>query len=136
MGDNITKTTIIFCRSLQEVQLDTKIRLLDSPGLALASSSDPHAALKNSVLSTDSIQPAEMIIARANKEQLMDIYLLPAFDNPTEFLLALAKRYGRYKRGGVADLNAAAKILIDDWNRYVDFKLHITYTVTVINASL
>ncbi|KAL0280595.1 UNVERIFIED_CONTAM: hypothetical protein PYX00_001844 [Menopon gallinae] len=104
-------------RSLQEVQLDTKIKLLDSPGLALASSTDPHAALKNSVLSADSIEPAEMIIARANKEQLMEMYLLPSFNNHSEFLLALAKRYGRYKRGGVADLNAAAKILVDDWNR-------------------
>lgn len=108
-------------RSLQEVQLDSKIKLLDSPGLAFASNSDPHAALKNAVISSDPIKPAEMIIARANKEHLTKLYLVQDFDSPTEFLASLAKRYGKFKKGGVLDLEAAAKRLVDDWNRYVEF---------------
>lgn len=104
-------------RSLQEVQLDSKIKLLDSPGLAFANNSDPHAALKNSVVSNDPIKPAEMIIARASKENLMKLYLVPDFESPTQFLASLAKRYGKFKKGGITDLEAAAKILVDDWNR-------------------
>lgn len=108
-------------RALQEVQLDSKIKLLDSPGLAFASNLDPHAALKNAVVSSDPIKPAEMIIARANKENLMKLYLVPDFETPTLFLASLAKRYGKFKKGGVTDLEAAAKILVDDWNRYMKF---------------
>lgn len=112
---------IHFPRSLQEVQLDSKIKLLDSPGLALASASDPQAALKNAVLSADCIKPAEMILTRAKKEQLMELYLLANYNSSTEFLSCLAKRYGKFKKGGIPDITAAAKILVNDWNRSVFF---------------
>ncbi|KAK6633630.1 hypothetical protein RUM44_004237 [Polyplax serrata] len=103
-------------RTLQEIHLDSKIKLLDCPGLAFAGKSDPHAALKNAVLSSDYMDPAEMVIARAQKAQLMKLYLVPSFNSTTEFLTSLAKRYGRFKKGGVPDLQASAKIIVDDWN--------------------
>lgn len=108
--------------------MDSKIKLLDSPGLALASQSDPHAALKNAVLSNDFIEPAEMIFTRTKKEQLVKLYLVADFETSTEFLSSLAKRYGKFKKGGVADVNAAAKILLDDWNRYLLVNIYFLET--------
>lgn len=102
---------------MQEIQLDSKIKLLDCPGLAYASNDDPHAALKNVIVSSDYTAAAEMVVARAKKEELMKIYLVPSFDTTEQLFMSLAKRYGKYKKGGVLDVGAAAKILVDDWNK-------------------
>jgi nuclear GTP-binding protein len=64
---------------MQAVQLDSKIKLLDSPGIVFASSqggsnSDAVAALKNAVRTdslSDPIVPATAILQRANKQQVL-----------------------------------------------------------------
>lgn len=63
---------------MQVIQLDSKIKLLDSPGIVFASSasgalSDAVIALKNAVRTdalSDPITPATAILQRANKQQV------------------------------------------------------------------
>lgn len=63
---------------MQAVQLDSKIKLLDSPGIVFASSkrgahSDAVATLKNAVQTnslSDPIIPATAVLQRANKQQV------------------------------------------------------------------
>lgn len=63
---------------MQVVQLDSKIKLLDSPGIVFASSasgthSDAVIVLKNALRTdalSDPITPATAILQRANKEQV------------------------------------------------------------------
>jgi nuclear GTP-binding protein len=63
---------------MQVVQLDSKIKLLDSPGIVFASSvsgahSDAVIALKNAVRTdalSDPVTPATAILQRANKQQV------------------------------------------------------------------
>jgi len=95
------------------------VKLLDSPGLALASTTDPHAALKNSVLTSDALEAAKMILARAGMKQLAKLYLVSETSDESLFLSSLAKRFGKFGKGGVADLQGAAQILLHDWNRYL-----------------
>lgn len=60
---------------MQQVQLDSRVKLLDSPGIVFATGdmSDASIALKNA-LRLDNLQdffkPAEAIIQRANKDQV------------------------------------------------------------------
>ncbi|KAF4514183.1 UNVERIFIED_CONTAM: hypothetical protein B566_EDAN019352, partial [Ephemera danica] len=60
--------------TLQQVQLDSRLKLLDCPGIVFASGdmSDGSIALKNA-LRLDNLQdvhgPAEAILKRANKDQ-------------------------------------------------------------------
>lgn len=69
----------MFCRNMQAVQLDSKIKLLDSPGIVFASSlggahSDAVVALKNAVRTdslSDPVTPATAILQRANKQQVL-----------------------------------------------------------------
>ncbi|RZF36907.1 hypothetical protein LSTR_LSTR004595 [Laodelphax striatellus] len=106
-------------RQMQEVQLDQKIKLLDSPGVVLTSGGTAFDALKNASRVEqleDPIGVATVILSRATKQQMMDMYDIPSYDTPTEFFTAKAKRHGRFKRGGILDLEGAAKSLIDDWN--------------------
>jgi ribosome biogenesis GTPase A len=49
--------------------------------------------------------------------QLKEIYKIDEdFSTPDQFLALLAKSMGRFKKGGVAHTNAAARCLIQDWN--------------------
>lgn len=58
---------------MQEVQLDQKIKLLDSPGVVLASSGDTADVLKNATKVehlVDPIAAATTILMRATKQQV------------------------------------------------------------------
>lgn len=108
-------------RAMQEVQLDSKIRLLDSPGLVLASGSrtDASVALKNAIKVenlSDPITPVVAILARVPREHLMLQYSLPHFKDCAEFLALLALQMGKLKKGAVPDRELAARIVLGDWN--------------------
>lgn len=48
----------------------------------------------------------------------MEQYRIGEYSTPQEFFALLAKRQGKFKKGGIIDTAAAARGLIDDWNRY------------------
>lgn len=102
------------------MQLDSKIKLLDSPGIVFAQGNDSQASLRNAVkvsAISDPITPANAILQRVPKQQIMEIYDIPEFNSPEEFYNLKGARTGRFKKGGVPDSNAAARGLIEDWNR-------------------
>ncbi|XP_075970898.1 nucleostemin 1 [Anticarsia gemmatalis] len=108
-------------KQMQTVQLDSKIKILDSPGIVFHAGpeSDSSVALKNAVRVAslkDPVTPAAAILQRANKQTLVELYSIPEFNTPQEFFAHLASRMGRFKKGGVPDQEAAAKILLNDWN--------------------
>ena len=105
-------------RCVQEIQLDKKIKLLDSPGLVLSNSSDD--PLKN-VLRVetlrDPVAPVERILQRCDTAYMRRKYALAAeYRDTTEFLHLLSLSAGRLKKGGIPDAMAAARIVINDWN--------------------
>jgi len=109
-------------KAMQEIQLDSKIKLLDSPGLVFtqAKADDPISALRNAVkvdTIVDPMTPATAILQRVTTDTLMEQYDIGNFETPEEFFSLKAKREGKYKKGGVLDRDAAARSLIDDWNR-------------------
>jgi len=108
-------------KSMQEVQLDSKIKLLDSPGLVLASGnmSDASVALRNAIkveTLEDPITPVVAIIGRVPRPHLMLHYCISSFTDTAEFLAKLAIKGGKLKKGGVADRNLAARMVLNDWN--------------------
>ncbi|KAJ8928028.1 hypothetical protein NQ314_019439, partial [Rhamnusium bicolor] len=106
-------------RAMQEVQLDSKIKLLDSPGIVFAAGNDSSASLRNAVrisALSDPITPANSILQRVTKNQMMEMYNIPEYSTPDEFYSLKAKHTGRFKKGGIPDSVAAAKGLLEDWN--------------------
>jgi hypothetical protein len=47
----------------------------------------------------------------------MDMYSVSDFTTPQEFFSLLAHRKGQFMKGGVPNATAAARSLIEDWNR-------------------
>ncbi|KAG8447830.1 hypothetical protein GDO86_015076, partial [Hymenochirus boettgeri] len=106
-------------KCLQEVHLDKHIKLLDCPGIVMASStSDAAMILRNCVKIeqlVDPVGPVEAILRRCNKEQIIQHYKVANFRDTLEFLAMLAKRQGKLKKGGTPDHEKAAKSVLTDW---------------------
>jgi len=108
-------------KSMQEVRLDSRVKLLDSPGLVMAGGNrnDASVALRNAIKVEsleDPITPVLAILARVPKNHLMLQYNIGAFQDCSEFLALMAGQMGKLKRGGVPDREKAARIVLGDWN--------------------
>ncbi|XP_070557670.1 guanine nucleotide-binding protein-like 3 homolog [Ptychodera flava] len=107
-------------KTMQEVQLDKHIKLLDCPGIVMATStSEVSMVLRNCVkIETleDPVTPVEAIVKRCNKQQLCLYYSIPNFETVNEFLAHLGKKQGKLKKGGIPNVNKAAKTVLKDWN--------------------
>lgn len=108
---------------MQPVQLDSKIKLLDSPGLVFAGSDDKSdessVALKNAIkiqALKDPFTPATTILKRISRQQIMDLYNMQEFSTPDEFFAMKAARMGKFRKGGVPDTLAVARGILEDWN--------------------
>lgn len=108
---------------MQEVELDSKIRLLDSPGIVFtqANRGDQASAniLKNAQRVTDVKDPfsiAETILQRASKSYFCKLYDINEYDTAEEFFAKKAHRMGKFLRGGIPDATSAARGLLNDWN--------------------
>ncbi|XP_074048681.1 guanine nucleotide-binding protein-like 3-like protein [Macrotis lagotis] len=106
-------------RRLQEVHLDKHVTLLDSPGLVLSAPASDTALILRNCLKVeqlaDPVAPVEAILRRCPHGQLSRHYGIPDFHTPTEFLVLLASRLGRLKKGGTPDQEKAARAVLTDW---------------------
>ncbi|KNA13572.1 hypothetical protein SOVF_115450 [Spinacia oleracea] len=108
-------------RSLQEVQLDKNVKLMDCPGVVMLKSgqSDASVALRNCKRIEkleDPIAPVKEILSLCPAEVLVTLYKVPTFDTVDDFLFKVATVRGRLKKGGIVDVDAAARIVLHDWN--------------------
>jgi nuclear GTP-binding protein len=110
-----------YTKQIQEVILDKNIRLLDSPGVVFADGSTSSTILRNCVNvdeMTDLISPIQAILERCPPAYLMQLYSIPRFPagDCLSFLSLIARSTGKLKRGGIPNLDAAAKGILHDWN--------------------
>ena len=106
-------------RCMQEIKLDKHIKLLDCPGIVMSKDEDSASlALKNCIKLEnleDPVSPIDLLLKRCNKEQLILRYKIGDFADATQFLTQVAKRCGKVKKGGIADIPKAAQLILNDW---------------------
>ncbi|XP_057427141.1 guanine nucleotide-binding protein-like NSN1 [Lotus japonicus] len=108
-------------RSMQEVQLDKNVKLLDCPGVVMLKSkeNDSSTALKNCKRIEkleDPISPVKEILKLCPSRLLVTLYKIPSFDSVDDFLQKVSTVRGKLKKGGIVDTEAAARIVLHDWN--------------------
>ncbi|GMJ00675.1 nucleostemin-like 1 [Hibiscus trionum] len=108
-------------RSMQEVQLDKNIKLLDCPGVVMLRSegNDASIALRNCKRIEkldDPVGPVKEILKLCPERLMVTIYKIPGFESVDEFLQNVATVRGKLKKGGIVDVEAAARIILHDWN--------------------
>lgn len=131
--------------SIRAVKIDSKLTLLDSPGIVFPSASDAvsasfvpknateahaHLVLLNAVppRQIDDPLPAVTLLLKrlSTSPELMNrltsVYDLPPLlpnpdsgDATTDFLVQVARKRGRLGRGGVPNIQAAAMTVVTDW---------------------
>ncbi|XP_076883240.1 guanine nucleotide-binding protein-like NSN1 [Bidens hawaiensis] len=108
-------------RTMQEVQLDKNVKLLDCPGVVMLKSGENDAAValrncKRIEKLEDPVGPVKEILKLCPVETLTMIYKLSSFDSVDDFLFKVATLRGKLKKGGIVDTSAAARIVLHDWN--------------------
>lgn len=124
--------------SLREVKIDSKLKLLDSPGIVFPSANDGTKASKTEEQARlvllnavppkqieDPVPAVTLLLKRLSASQemlgkLMDVYGLPPLmssngDATTDFLVQVARKRGRLGKGGVPNISSAATTVITDW---------------------
>lgn len=107
-------------KAAQEIHLDKRVKLLDTPGIVFPKAGDvsDDIILRNVVKLeqvSDPISPVVKILQRCNKHVILSIYKIPDFSSPNEFLIHVARKNGKLMKGGIPNINAAAKIVLQDW---------------------
>ncbi|XP_078494917.1 guanine nucleotide-binding protein-like 3 homolog [Ciona intestinalis] len=107
-------------KSMQEVSLNKNINILDCPGIVMVTgTSDAAVILRNCVKIEsidDPVTPVAAILKRCNKNQMMMRYNITDYKDEMEFLQLLAKKQGKLLKGGVPNVDFAAKSVLHDWN--------------------
>ncbi|KAI8963336.1 P-loop containing nucleoside triphosphate hydrolase protein [Daldinia sp. FL1419] len=128
--------------SIRAVKIDSKLTLLDSPGIVFPSSPVGEAPSKKNAVEAhanlvllnaippkqidDPIPAVALLLKRLSAspdllQKLMDVYDLPPLmttasgDATTDFLVQVARKRGRLGRGGIPNLTAAAMTVVTDW---------------------
>lgn len=129
--------------SLRQVKLDSKLKLIDSPGIVFPNAGekstnkksdkkkvDEHArlVLLNAVPPKqieDPIPAVKLLLKRLSAtdgllQKLLSLYGIPALfptggDQVSDFLIHVARKRGRLGKGGIPNLDAAAMTVINDW---------------------
>lgn len=128
-------------RTLREIKIDSKLKIIDSPGIvfpdggkkALSAKGKKDYEAKLAILSAipekqvgDPIYAVGFLLKKLSKDPAMaenfkQFYKLPALasvdldDFTKKVLIHIARNQGRLGRGGVANLHAAACIVLKDW---------------------
>jgi len=109
-----------YTKNLQEIEIDRKVKIIDSPGVLLNKSlNEVQLVLRNQINPTeikDPISPIEKMLTMINKENLLLHYKIADFTDHKQFLINIAKARGKFIKGGIPDLDASARVVIGDWN--------------------
>lgn len=56
--------------------------------------------------------PIAEILVRVPAKQLMQLYKIAAFESPDQFLQLVAHARGKLRKGGIPDMPASAKVVL------------------------
>ena len=127
--------------NLREVKLDSKLKLIDSPGIVFPNAGDKSGGKKNQkqeeqarlvLLNAippkqieDPIPAVNLLIKRLSTSEnliakMLEVYNIPALvgtgsDKTTDFLIHVARKRGRLGKGGVPNIESAAMTVVNDW---------------------
>lgn len=105
----------------QYITLMKKIYLIDCPGVVYPSAeTDAEKVLKGVVrveLVTNPEDYVEDVLRRIRPEYIVKTYGIKDHKNHIDFLEKIAKKSGKLLKGGEPDINASAKMILNDWQR-------------------
>lgn len=112
-------------KTMQEIQIDKNIILLDSPGVVLSTKEQSNSLILRSAIKVDEledpIRPIDAIIDRIDRQEICELYGLEGFESVDGLLGHISRTKGFLKSGGVPNFDQAARKVIRD---YLDGKMN------------
>lgn len=99
-----------------------RIYLIDCPGVVPPSNNDsPEDILLRGVVRVENVENPEQyitaVLKKTKRQHIERTYDVNGFSSATEFLELLARKGGRLLKGGEADVDGAAKMVLNDFLR-------------------
>ncbi|OJD18825.1 hypothetical protein AJ78_01157 [Emergomyces pasteurianus Ep9510] len=126
--------------SIREVKLDSKLKLIDSPGIVFPNAENgkkksakkineqARLVLLNAIPPKQISDPVPAVTLLLNRlsstpallSKMLDVYGIPPLfptggDKTNDFLIQVARKRGRLGKGGVPNISSAATTVINDW---------------------
>lgn len=105
----------------QYITLTRRIYLIDCPGIVYnTGDSETDTVLKGVVRAEKLENPdfhIQAILDRTDPAHIIEIYGIKEWKDSEDFLEQMGKKTGKLMKGGDANLNAVAKMVINDWQR-------------------
>eukprot|EP00197_Chlamydomonas_leiostraca_P015563 CAMPEP_0202868082 /NCGR_PEP_ID=MMETSP1391-20130828/10164_1 /ASSEMBLY_ACC=CAM_ASM_000867 /TAXON_ID=1034604 /ORGANISM="Chlamydomonas leiostraca, Strain SAG 11-49" /LENGTH=726 /DNA_ID=CAMNT_0049548195 /DNA_START=12 /DNA_END=2192 /DNA_ORIENTATION=+ len=106
----------------QYITLMKRVFLIDCPGVVYNKTSDSESDIVlKGVIRVENLEDATehipMVLQRVKPEYLRRAYKIKEWTDHEDFLTQLAKLSGKLLKGGDADLNTAARMVLYDWQR-------------------
>ena len=111
-----------FTKGKQWIRLTPDILLIDTPGvIPTKEKSEVELVMKDAVTQVEDPEgvATELLdkLCKKNKLAIEQFYNIEVKDDPYETLEAIAKAKHKLKKGGLLDLDAAGRMVIEDWQR-------------------
>lgn len=123
-GKKVARTSPVagFTKGKQWVRLSENILLIDTPGvIPEKEKSTIELVMKDAITQIEDPEgTAEDLLdklLKKNRRALEEFYNIEASDNSHETLESIAKAKKKLKKGGLLDLDAAGRLVIEDWQR-------------------
>ena len=111
-------------KTMQEIQIDKNIILLDSPGVVLSTKDQSNSLILRSAIKVDEledpIKPIDALIDRVDRQEILNLYEMEKFNTVEELLGHISRKKGYLKTGGIPNFDQAARRVIRD---YLDGKM-------------
>lgn len=106
----------------QYITLMKRIYLIDCPGVVPPNMHDsPQDILLRGVVRVENVENPEQYIpaalAKCKTKHVQRTYDIPSYENATDFLEQMARKGGRLLKGGEADVDGVAKMVLNDFMR-------------------
>ena len=110
-------------KSMQPIHLDSKVKLLDSPGIIMQKNVDLNSLILRNCIPmeniTDGVSVINHMLKKVKGNQLSLQYKIPVCTSTDQLLANIARKRGILRKGGVPNIEKAAKLLINDWTNGV-----------------
>lgn len=107
-------------KSNHRVAIDSRLELIDTPGVSTpfdpSKVSKAVTALRACLepVVSDPLKVVEDLVRESPQEKFMMAYGMPQFDGPRDFLVRLATKMGKVSKGGILNLEGAARLVVHD----------------------
>jgi nuclear GTP-binding protein len=106
-------------KTMQEIQLDKNIVLLDSPGVVMNTSEQSNALILRQAIKiedlADPIKPIEALLERVEESEILKLYKIGKYKSVEAMLGQVARKKGLLRHGGIANMDEAARSVIRDF---------------------